>query len=130
MKVVTSVNSTIVNSLFGPLMKEWWCRVVILQFQLQLYPRHWLVTMLANRNCLITTTDHVSSYQRHITDRDFNCFVDMPLVRRSTGLSNEGVNDQMAEGKFFRISTTHWCTKVLEWQPLCIQWNSLNRISF
>ena len=30
---------------------------------------------------------------------DFNCSVDMPLVRRSAGLLAEGVNDQLVEEK-------------------------------
>ena len=49
---------------------------------------------------------------------NFNCSVDMPLVimRRFAGLSDEGVNDQLAEGKLLRIAVTRWCTKVLEWQ--------------
>ena len=52
---------------------------------------------------------------------DFYCSVDMPLVRRLAGLLDKGVNDQLADRKFLRISVTCWCTNMLEWQPLCIQ---------
>jgi len=55
--------------------------------------------------------------------RWFSCFVDIPLVRKSAGLSAEGVNDQHLDGKFLKISITFWCTMELEWLPLFITCN-------
>ena len=56
---------------------------------------------------------------------NFNCCVDIPLVRRSAGLSVEGVKDQLAGEKFCRTSVTRWCTKELEWLTLCSQWSTI-----
>ena len=79
-----------------------------------------MVVQDVNSTVSVTTTskrlvgDHVGQWEVfdnhhgpciHNLD-DFNCSVDMPLVRRSAGLSDEGVNDQLAEGKFLRIFVT------------------------